>query len=158
MRFICRLTGTGFDFGDSKEKFLAFAKKNAGIRVHIEPVLPESRSQRKFLFGACYQLWAFLDGKDYKDSDVIEDIHNASKLEFNGHFIVLKGKTYRIGKSTKGHLQEYINKVVDFLEEQYGVDRTKVLNPEHYRDFVDRIYSDGQFDTYIQYLQSLRLL
>lgn len=161
MSFQIRIYPDKIDLGDeaAKEKLRFFAKRNPGIRAEIVPFLPDSRKQRRFYFGAILTLWAYLDGKDYKDSAVIEDLHEVAKLEFNAQIVVVKGKKYRVGKSTKGKLnQGYLERIIDYLEESYGIDRMKVLNPKHYKDFMDRIFSFSHYETYIDYLKELHYL
>ena len=78
---------------------------------------------------------------------------------------MLDGKQVKRGKSTKGLLAEndkaesgYIERVISYLEEQYGIDRNKILNHEHYKKFRDEIFSYGEYDDYISYLQTIGLL
>ena len=86
-------------------------------------------------------------------------LYNFLIKEFNGEIIYRSGKEEKIGKSTKSQLNEgYLERVIEFLEEQYAIDRTKVLNPEMYKDFMDRIYGEGNYETYIDYLKELNLL
>jgi hypothetical protein len=75
------------------------------------------------------------------------------------------GKSVKVGLSTKGLLKEtdkqnsgYVERVISYIEENYGVDRTKVLNTAHYKDFVDRVYSVSKYDDYIDYLVELNFL
>jgi hypothetical protein len=160
--YFARLKPGRINFKDSlqREKLMKMAEKSPhGLLVEIKPMTPESRDQRKFYHGAVLTLWAYLDGKDYKDPAVLDDQHEIAKLEFNPKVEVSNGKTYRIGQSSKGKLnQGFIEKIIDYLEENYAIDRTQVLDPKHYKDFRDRIYSSGEFDTYIDYLVSLRRL
>jgi len=147
--------GTGLEMED---RFKIWALKNKGERIFLEPLLPESRKQRSFYHGAVIVLWAYLNDLDYKDTDTLRWLHEEAKKEFNGHMIVLDGQKKIMGRSTKGVLGEHTNKVIDFLEEQYGIDRTKCLNPKDYKYFMDVIFSDGQYDDYIDYLKELKQL
>lgn len=137
-------------------------KDNAGrrMRLIVEKETPESRNQRKMYHGAYLVLWAYLDGKDYKDHQVLEDLHEVAKLEFNPMVIVIAGKDRKIGKSTKGKLsQGFMERLLDYLVENYAIDPAKVLNPEHYKDFRDRIWPfTTKYDTYIDYLKDLKFL
>lgn len=149
------------DFGDHNSKSIRqYLSQNGPVRLELSVLTPESRKQRKFYFGAVLPLWAFLDGKDYKDSDTIEILHDIAKIEFNGQIMMIAGKPRKVGKSTKGELNEYLDRVIDFLEEQYGIDRGNVLDPEDYKHFKDEIYSTQlQYTDYIDYLlQSGKLI
>ncbi len=110
--------------------------------------------------GAYLPLWAFLDGKDYKDSAVLEVLHEVAKLEFNPTVVVVNGKEKKIGKSTKGKLNKgFMERILDYLIENYAIDPAEVLNPDHYKDFKDRIYPyTTKYDTYIDYLLDLGVL
>lgn len=126
------------------------------IRLTIEEVTPESRNLRRFYHGAILKLWAYLDGKDYQDTGVLEKLHEVAKEEFNPEMIVISGKAYKVGKSSKGKdLQPFVEKIIDFLTEQYGIDPMEVLNPESYKDWASRIYPFGGPDNFISYLISL---
>lgn len=129
------------------------------IRLTIEEVTPESRNLRRFYHGAIIPLWAHLDGKDYQDSAVLAEFHEVAKNEFNPKMIVVSGKAYKVGRSSKGKdLQPFVERVIDFLTEQYGIDPMEVLNPETYKDWNDRIYPYGGPDTFIGYLLSVKKL
>ena len=140
-------------------RFRDFLKANKGIRLKIEALTPESKKQRGFYHGAVITLWAYLDGKDYRDNSILEKIHEIAKEEFNPEIFFLNGKQHRIGKSTKGKLNDgFIDTIIDYLEESYGIDRMKVLNPDLYKKYRDEIYSEGKYDTFIDYMIDLRLL
>ena len=95
----------------------------------------------------------------YKDSKVIETYHEIAKIEFNGEIIKTKGRTVRIGKSSKGQLNKgYLERVIDNLVDNYGVDQGLALNPKLYQHFKDVIYSDGKYDTFIDYMKDLNYL
>lgn len=132
-----------------------FIKESAGkrIRLTLQKMTPESREQRGFLHGGVYTLWAYLDGNDYKGSSVVKRYHEYAKLEFNPEIVVIGGKVQKIGKSTKGDLTKFIEKIVDYLVENYGIDPHFVLNPTHYKHFRDTIWPfTTKYDTYIDYL------
>lgn len=133
-------------------------KLGGECRGYLIILLPESRKQRKFYHGAVLTLYAYLNGLDYRDNEVLDFLHEELKREFNGEDIILDGKRKRMGRSTRGHLKEYLDRVIDYLEEQYGIDRGIVLNPELYKKFRDEIYGEGEFDTFIDYMKSLKLL
>lgn len=124
----------GFNFGDNRDRVLKHCTHNVGKRFILSDLLPESRKQRRFFEGAVIPLWIYLDGHDYKDSNIQKQYHDHAKLEFNPEFLLISGKPTKVGASTKGKLggdSGVIDKVIDFLEEQYGVDRTKCLNPKY---------------------------
>lgn len=126
------------------------------IRLTIEEVTPESRNLRKFYHGAIIPLWAYLDDKDYRDSTVLLKLHEVAKEEFNPEWVNVSGKMYKVGKTSKGkELQPFVEKIIDFLVEQYGIDPLEVLNPDVYKDWASRIYPFGGPDTFIGYLISI---
>lgn len=139
-------------FGRRFDEFKQFAEANPRMRYWVVPQLPESRKQRGYYHGAVLTLWAYLDEKNYRSSAVLSDYHKIVQMEFAGHTEVTNNKVYTVPGSTKGKLDDIIEKLIDMLEEQYGVDRQQCLDPEHFKDFRDRIYPTGEFDTYIDYL------
>ncbi len=161
MRLIAQLTLKGIHLGDYNSKKLRdYAKSHIGDRVAIETITPESREQRGFLHGAVYPLWIYLNDGDYRDSSLIEWVHEEGKREFNGELVVWDGKTVKRGKSTKGELAKgYVDRVIDFLEEQYGIDRFKVLSTDDYKYYRDVIYSNPDApEDYISYLKATEIL
>lgn len=137
----------------NRARFKDFLKKNDGIRLKIEPQLPESKHQQGFYHGGVLALWAYLNGMDWRDSEVLDWLHHHAKQEFNGEAVVLDGKATRMGKSTKGKLNEFVNTVIDYLEEQYGIDRFKVLDPKDFKYYRDKIRDQVNApETYIDYL------
>lgn len=146
-------------FGDAErtKKAVWFFTKHTGERFWLDLMLPkESRQQRKFYHGAVIKLWIYLDGKDYKDSELQDKYHEWAKQEFNGESFTISGKTKIIGGSTKGKLNKgYIDRIIDFLEEQYGIDRFMVLDPKQYKYFNDVVYMNGEHEDYIDYLKAL---
>jgi hypothetical protein len=141
------------------DKLREDVKRNDKAWYLIERYTPESRRQRGFYHGAVLTLWLYLNGMDYRDNSLKRWLHECAKNEFNGEIVKLDGKLVKRGKSTKGLLNKgFIEKVIEHLEEQYGIDRTKVLNPEHYKYFRDVIYPSGEYETYIDYLLALKLL
>lgn len=150
----------GMNFGSNTEVLKDYSKKHEGQRFDLIPYTPESKYQRNFYHGAILKLWAYLDGKDYTDDSVIDQYHETAKIEFNGE-IFTTGKliSHKIGKSTRGELNKgYLERIIDYLEENYAIKREEVLNPLHYKDFRDRIYMQGKYKDYIVYLVDLRLL
>ena len=141
------------NFGDYTENLKALAKRHEGAKISLEMLTPESRQQRKFYEGAVIPLWAYLDDKDYKDNQVCENMREVAKIEFNGAMEEVGGKVYKIGKSTKGELNKgFLERVIENLEEQYGIDRKEVLNPADYKHWRDTIFPYGGPNCYIDYL------
>lgn len=157
--FIAKAKEGHLYFGSQTEKFRKTLAEMDGERFSIEPLLPESKSQRGFYHGAVLRLWAYLDGKDYRDNDVIAEMHDIAKIEFNGELRIVGDKQYLIGKSSKGKLRDgFIDRVIDSLEEHYGINRMEVLNPDDYKYWKDVIFPGGGPDTYIGYLILIKKL
>lgn len=49
----------------------------------------ESNKQRRYYHGAVIPLWAFLNGQDHRDGQVLADLHEAAKLEFNATTVIV---------------------------------------------------------------------
>lgn len=147
--------GLQFPSDFAREKFKQYLKENAGIRLEISPFVPESSKQRAYYHGAVLPMWAFLDGKDYKDTHVLEYMHEVAKREFNGEIVVVNGKKQKVGKSSKGLLNSgYLERVIDYLVENYAIDQGAVLNPDQYKYFRDVIFPVSDHEDYIDYLLS----
>lgn len=161
-KFNAKIINGGINFLSdlNRDKFKNFIKKNEGMRLEISPLMPESKKQRGFYHGAVLKLWAYLDGKDYMDSLVIKQIHEIAKLEFNAEIFILNKKEYRVGKTTKQELNDgFLEKVIDYIGENYGVDTSKVLDPKLYKKFRDTIYSfTNKYDSFIDYMVALNML
>lgn len=162
MKFKCiaREDG-GMEFSEyERAKFKTFLKENPGMRLQIEPMMPESKKQRGFYHGAVIVLWAYLDGKDYRDGLVLDQLHEIAKQEFNGEVIVVNGKAHKVSKSTKGLLNKgYLERVIDYLAENYGIDPGLALNPALYEKYRDEIYPfTDKYDTFIDYMRDLKII
>lgn len=146
------------DYQDATKR--EFARKNAGkrVRLTLTPFTPESSEQRGFYHGGVLALWAHLDGKDYRKSSIIDAYHEVAKLEFNPEIVIVNGQARKIGKSTKRVLNSHIEKVIDYLVENYGINPEEVLNPSVYKDWAARIYPFGGPDNFISYLISISKL
>lgn len=133
---------------------------NEGAIFDIVKRTPEeSRSQRKFYHGAVLPLWVYLDAKDYKNSDMIARYHEIAKIEFNGDFEATNGKTYRIGKSTQKELNNgFLERVIDNLVSQYGIDQSIVLNPKLYKKWRNEVFPFGGPENFIDYMREIKLL
>ncbi len=138
-----------------------FIKDNTGkrLRLVIDMLTPESRKQRAFYHGAVLCLWAYLDGNNYRSAEVMSHYHEVAKRQFNPGVIMIHGVPEMVGMSSKGELNDgYIEKIIDYLEDNYGIVPAKVLNPEHYKYFRDKIYGFGKYETYIEYMKDEGLL
>lgn len=139
----------------SKARAHVFASDpaNEGTVFDSTQRIPDSKKQRGFYHGAVIPLWAYLDGKDYTDHRVLNDLHEVAKMESNGIVIVVNGEPRKIGRTTSGKLRDgYIDRVIAYLEQNYGIDRMACLNPEDYKRFMAEVYSFGKYETYIDYM------
>lgn len=143
-----------------RDRFKIFLKNHEGARIEFVPVIPESRNQRRFYHGAVIPLWTYLDGKDYKDSEVLVQQHEIAKLEFNSALVESNGKVYKIPQSSKNRLATgFIEAIIGYLKDNYGIDSDKVLNPETYKQWRDEIYPfEGGPETFIDFMISIKLL
>jgi hypothetical protein len=136
MEFVFRVSRDGgMDFGErNRVYFKQYLAAHPGVLCKITPVLPESNKQRRFYHGAVLPLWAYLDGKDYRSSEVLADLHEIAKYEFNGHEVIVEGRKMNVGRSTKGkELAPYLERVIEHLVDNYGIDPTEVLDPKQYK-------------------------
>ena len=152
--FHAQSLGNKLSFGTSynRERFLWDLKENPHARYRIERITPENRKVQRFYHGACIPLWAFLNGLDYRDGNILGELHAQAKREFNGDMIIVDGNPVKIGLSTKGKLRVILDKFVDYLEENYAIDRDEVLNNEKFKYWRDVIFPGGGPDNYIDYL------
>lgn len=143
-----------------REKFAKFVKFHEGKRLFITPTFKESEDQRGFFEGAVVKLVTFFqEGMDHRNSEDNRNVRECLKIEFNGALVPFNGKIHKVGKSTKGKLNNgFIEAIIDWLEENYGIDRTKVLDPKEYKKWRDDVYPYGGPDNYIDYLVELGLL
>lgn len=161
MNFVGSFVSTGLSFGSAYNtaRLRKYAKENIGQSFELRPRVPESRKQRGFYEGAVIGLWIYLDGNDYRDSRIHKHYHHEANKEFNGEIIIRGGKTEKIGKSSKGILNGgHVERVMAYLDENYGVDTATLCDPEKYKYFRDVIYATGEYDTYLDYLKSLNIL
>jgi len=138
-----------------KASLLQDQKENENAVYQIKRLSAESKAQRGFYEGGVIPLNVYLDGNDYKNWQMIKHYREQLKKEFNGDMIIRNGKEELIGLSTKGKLNEQIETVINYLEENYGIEREKVLDPEHYKNWRDTIFSVGEHEHYIDYLISI---
>lgn len=144
----------GIDFGSAHNlaRYRHFLKENAGTRIKIEPLTPESNKQRRFFEGAVIPLVAYYqENLDHHNGDDLAKARDWLKIEFNGEFVVLKGKSVKVPASTKGKLQQgLLERIIDWIGDQGG--DTTVLVPNEYKHWRDTIFPHGGPDNYIDYL------
>lgn len=148
----------GFKFSDyNKAKMLDWLKEFRYFR--IRPVERESRKQRGFYHGAVCALYAYFhENLDHHNPDDIEIVHEWLKIEYNGDYVSIGGKSHRVGKSTKGELNEgYLERCIEGLHDQYTLD-PEVLNTKRYKNWRDTIFPSGGPANYLDYLESIKLL
>lgn len=162
MNFVAIIQNSKLTFKNShiREKFADWVKKHEGRRLFLSPTFKESEDQRGFFEGAVVKLVTyFQEGMDYTNSEDCRNVREWLKIEFNGDFVQVNGKSLKVGKSTKGKLNEgFLERVIDWIEENYGVKREKVLNSDNYKTWRDTIYPFGGPETYIDYLKEIKLL
>lgn len=154
-KFYAQSQGGRFKMEDYTAKLFAKdLRENDHARYIVERITPESREQRGFFEGAVVKLFAYfhekLDYHDWRDCVIAREW---LAIEFNGELVTFAGKTNKVAKSTKGILNKgYIDRIIDMIEEQNGIDRMVVLNPADYKNWRDTIFPDGGPDNYIDYL------
>lgn len=137
----------------------SYLRRHEGRRFRVALEVLESKGMRGFFEGACIPLYAYLNGLDYRNPDLLVALREqVVKPEFNGTVVVVDGKARKLGLSTKGRLHEVIDRFIDWMEEQYGIDRTQCLDPEDYKRFRDEIYPFSEYENYIAYLIDLKRL
>lgn len=160
--FVSTIKPGGFDFGGdyNRDRFIAFTKKHIGARMGHMLLTPESSKQRDFYHGAVIPLIAFFqDGMSHRNSRDCDHIHEWMKLEFAPEMISIGGKMKKVPGSSKGKLTDgYLDNVIDFLEENYGVKRQEVLDVGLYKKWKDEIYPNGGPDTFIDYMVEMNIL
>lgn len=150
----------GMQFDEKyREAYINYAKKNPDRNMVIEPEHIESTNQRRFFEGGLITLFAYLDGLDYKDYQVIKDLREyVIKPEFSPGTMLVRGKTVKIGKSTKGELDIIIERMIDWMEHEYGIDRDQCMDTKDFKKFRDTIWGFSNYDTYIDYLVDMKRL
>lgn len=141
----------------TRKAFSDFLSENEDMRLEIRALLPESQKMRGYFEGAIVPFITFfqegLNHRDYKD---LKNVREWLKIEFNGDFLAVGGKTHKITKSTKTNLKEFIEKLMDWMGEQgYPIE---LLNPEDYKKWRDEIFPSGEItdpDNYIDFLVSI---
>lgn len=139
----------------NRARFADFLRIHPGTRMRIDPYTPESSKQRKFFEGAIVPFVTFFqENLDYNDTDDLARVRDWLKIEFNGQFITLGGKSVKVPKSTKGELNRgFLERILDWCGEQgYPIE---FLNTADYKDWNDRIRPTEGPPHYIDYLVSV---
>lgn len=157
--FLATIKDGGFNLGSeyNRAQFINWTRANIGARVGISLLLPESSKQRGFFEGAiCPMVAFFQEGMNHRNYEDIKTVREMLKIEFNGVYVNIKNKSTKIGGSTKGELnQGFLDRVVDWMEEQYGINRAEVLNPNEYKKWRNEVFPYGGPDDFIDYLVSI---
>jgi hypothetical protein len=131
-------------------------------RAYIHTTQPESRKQRGFCMASLIPLLVYLDGNDHKDGQITDWYFEFYKKELTPATLNIKGKIQTVGQSTKGseNLNNFIDKLQDYLDEQYGIKRdSKIVSPDEYKKFKDTIYPfSNEYDDFIDYAVKMKWL
>lgn len=156
-----RFTKEGaFDFGQyTKAKLRQFMAEHPGLPFEIVPLLPESKNQRGFFEGAICPLLAFYqEGMDHHDAEDVRNVREWLKIEFNGDFTTICGKSHKVPKSTKNKLnQGFLERVIGYIEDNYTPPR-EALDTESFKKWRDTVFPFGGPDNYIDYLAERNIL
>lgn len=152
----------GLNFGTyTRIDLKKFAKENPGMPFELKPLLPESKEQRGFFEGGICPLIAYYqEGMDYRSWKDLEKVRNWLKIEFNGDFVILAGKTHKIAKSTKNKLNSgFLERIVEWIIENYSPPK-KVFDTSVYKNWRDKLQPLGEskVETYIDYLKEIGIL
>lgn len=139
-------------------RFKEFLKKNPDIRFKIDPLTPESNKQRGFFEGGVVPLITYYqEGFDYNNWEDCKKVRDWLKIEFNGEFRVIAGKSVKLSKSTKGQLNKgFLENVIDWATEN-GY-QTELLLPKDYEHWRDEIFPFGGPESYLDYLLEIKKL
>jgi hypothetical protein len=143
-------------------KVLRQAVKDNGkpIRAIIDPLMPESRNQRKYLHGCLLPLLVYLDGNDYRDSEILEHYFENYKREFSPELIKINGKIHTFGKSTKGSkaLLKFISTLQDYIVDNYGISYdNKAMSTDSYKYWRDVLLTED-YNDYISYCVAMKFI
>lgn len=150
----------GLEFGSYiKASLKNFMKDNPNMAFELKPLVPESKHQRGYFEGGvCALMTYFQEGMDYRNYKDINKVREWFKIEFNGDYVEIGGKSHKVAKSTKGELNlGFLERVIGYMEDNYGLN-PEALNPERYKKWRDTIHPFGGPDNYIDYLRDIRLI
>ncbi len=151
-----------FDFGDfNRRKLVQYIRENPNSLFSLEPILPESRKQRRYFEGALVSMFVFYNGGDYHDPRVLADAREDLKREFWSELRTnwITGTVEKRAKSTKGSkaLNAITELVYEYLVENYAVPE-RALNPKTYKDWRDIELTNGAPVNYLDYLLLLKII
>lgn len=154
MTFTATAHGEGLKLTNEtvRGSFKRFLKENQGIRIRLEPIMPESKNQRGFFEGAIVPLFCFYqEGMDYHNGDDLRKVRGWLKMEYNSEYALINGKAHKVEKSTRGELNRgFLLRVMDGMADNgYQVE---VLNPEDFKKWKKDVRPHGGPDNYIDYL------
>lgn len=140
-----------------------FKKFHKGAKLQIEEIVPESIKQRAFFEGAVIPLITyFQEGMSHRDSHDIKKVHNWIRDEFCPETFLLGKTLVTQGSTTYGKLEKekVVERVMDWIADNYGVDPYILLNSEEYKHWRDVIFPHdfGGPDNYIDYLVKIHKL
>lgn len=156
------LIGLPFDLGEfNYQRVLKYVAENPDCLFSLEPILPESRKQRRYFEGALVSLFVFYNGGDYHDRRVLEDAREDLKREFWAELRMnwVTNTLERKPKSTKGRvaLQTVVERVYSYLVEHYAVPE-QALDPATYKKWRDIELIKGAPYNYLDYLLQLKII
>ncbi len=159
MKLIGTFNEKGISFGEhNAAKLRQYAKEHQGQKFTLEAIKPESRKQRGFLEGGLIPLIAYYqEGMNHEDSEDCRKVRDWLKLEFNGELVPINGKVQKVAKSTKGELNRFTERVVEWVEENYAPPR-EALDTSKYKIWKATVWPYGGPETWIGYLQSINIL
>ncbi len=165
LQFRAILTPEGkihFDFGDfNRRKLVQYIRENPDSLFSLEPVLPESKKQRKYFESALVSMFVFYNGGDYHDPRVLKEAREDLKKEFCPEMGTnwITGSVEKRAKSTKGRkaLNEMTEKVYEYLVDNYAVPE-RALDPKTYKNWRDIELTNGAPINYLDYLLALKII
>lgn len=142
------------------KRFRQYLKDNIGMRFEINTLIPESNKQRRFFEGAVIPLLAYYqEGMDHHNSEDRRRVREWILMEFNGEWVVVAGKKIRVKKTSKGQLRDgLLERIIDWMMDNYGGDVARALEPGRYNNWHDVIYGAGGIDNYIDYLVDSKII
>ena len=142
----------------TRKLFNDFLKKNEGIRLKIESITPESTNQRRYFEGCLIPLITyFQEHLDHRNNEDCKKVREWLMQEFLSETAIVNNTPRKVVKTSKGQLKSLIEKTIDWLNENYAIPQ-EAINPDDYKKWRDTLYSFGEHETYIEYLQSKHIL
>lgn len=155
--FVAIFDGNAISFGSAynKARFLAYAKSNPKHKYRIEPMVRDSLKQRRYLEGAVVPEYAkFQYNINPRDKDMRDIARGLFMRDFN-HLIVSdrEGKPSLVAKSSIGEVNEITEKYCEWAVENGG----KIPNTALFKEWRDKYYSIGRWETFHDFLEYLGL-